>query len=306
MGLRGREAQGQSASDPDRVGTTARRIGCMAVTVAVIAVVMGLTSGGATGATPTSVRATSGAAPTPTSVKAFMTLYGFVDNSPPGAGIAHPCVHSQAGGTGTYADPITFATDVAELGWCAIIYVPYMERYFIHEDECSECDRDWNSSHLFRFDMWAGGDSSSLTAPERRALIGCERTWTRANSSADPANPAILVNPQPDLAVTTNPIFSPPTSCWSPITISNTGKQTSYLNTGPVKLPVAAADTAPGQTLAFSAVGLPNGLSIDPLSGLVSVTPAVKGSSRVTVTASDTYNSATIRFVWVVKSQRRH
>ena len=73
-----------------------------------------------------------------------MTLYGYVDNSPPGTDIAHPCGTRQgAGGTGTYADPITFATDVQEMAWCQVIYVPYMERYFIHEDECSECDHDW-------------------------------------------------------------------------------------------------------------------------------------------------------------------
>ena len=106
--------------------------------------------------------------------------------------------------------------------------------------------------------------------------------------------------------MTTDRIFSPPISCWSPITISNPGKQTTFLNGGPVKLPIAAADTAPGQALSFSAVGLPNGLSINPSSGLISGTPAVKVSSRVTATASDTYKSASMRFVWVVRSQRRH
>ena len=99
-------------------------------------------------------------------VQAFMTLYGYVDNSPPGAGIAHPCIHQEAGGSGTYADPITFATDASELPWCEIVYVPYMERYFIHEDECSECDHDWRKLHKYRFDMWAGGDAG-ITAQAR-------------------------------------------------------------------------------------------------------------------------------------------
>src|SRR5262249_10264951 len=39
----------------------------------------------------------------------FMTFYGFHDNSPPGIDIAHPVIHSGAGGKGTFADPITFA-----------------------------------------------------------------------------------------------------------------------------------------------------------------------------------------------------
>jgi hypothetical protein len=149
-------------------------------------------------------------------VTAFMTLYGYVDNSPPGTDIAHPCSSRQgAGGTGTYADPITFATDVSELPWCQIIYVPYMERYFIHEDECSQCDHDWKKFHLYRFDMWAGGDAASLHQPERGALLRCERTWTRGNSIKDPDNPTITIDPPSDLPVVTTPIFSPPTTCWN-------------------------------------------------------------------------------------------
>ncbi|HXQ58526.1 MAG TPA: hypothetical protein VN799_00460, partial [Acidimicrobiales bacterium] len=144
-----------------------------------------------------------------------MTLYGYADNSPPGTAIAHPCgSRTGAGGTGTYADPVTFATDVKELPWCEIIYVPYMERYFIHEDECSECDRGWKTSHLYRFDMWAGGDAASVHQPERRALLRCESNWTRADSLKDKNNPTITLDPPSDLPVTTTPIFSPPGTCW--------------------------------------------------------------------------------------------
>jgi hypothetical protein len=150
-----------------------------------------------------------------TNVQAFMTLYGYVDNSPPGTDIAHPCIHASAGGTGTYENPITFATDVNELGWCQIIYVPYMKRYFIHEDECSQCDTNWKKLHKYRFDMWAGGDAQSLHQPEKRALLQCESTWTRGNSIKDPNNPVVTIDPPANLPVTTAPIFSPPTSCWN-------------------------------------------------------------------------------------------
>ena len=148
-------------------------------------------------------------------VQAFMTLYGWVDNSPPGPGIAHPCLHPRAGGRGTFTDPVTFATDVLESPWCQVIYVPYMKRYFVHEDECSECDVDWNRLHKYRFDMWAGGDARSLHPPERGALLRCESKWTRGNSINDPANPTVVVDPPPNLPVTTTPIFSPPTTCRS-------------------------------------------------------------------------------------------
>ncbi|MGH9016844.1 MAG: discoidin domain-containing protein, partial [Acidimicrobiales bacterium] len=167
------------------------------------------TAGPAGAGTPKATQPTAG------TVQAFMTLYGYVDNSPPGTDIAHPCLHSQAGGTGTYADPITFATDIKELPWCEIIYVPYMERYFIHEDECSECDHDWTRFQKYRFDMWAGGDAASRHRPEKRALLRCESTWTRGNSIKDPDNPTITLDPASDLPVTTAPIFSPPGTCWS-------------------------------------------------------------------------------------------
>jgi hypothetical protein len=232
-----------------------------------------------------------------------MTLYGYVDNSPPGTVIAHPCIHSGAGGRGTFDDPVTFATDVHELPWCKVIYVPYMERYFIHEDECSECDTDWAQRHLYRFDMWAGGDAASLHQPERRALLQCEDTWTRANSATDPNNPMIIVNPPPNLAVTTDPIFSPPTSCWQPIVLTNPGNQTTASN--PFDVQIRGVDTSPDRTLQYRAAGLPGGLSIDATSGLISGTPTVRQHTHVVATASDTYNSVSIGFRWTVESGTR-
>jgi hypothetical protein len=161
------------------------------------------------------VTATGASTGASTSVQAFMTLYGFVDNSPPGTGIAHPCIHQTAGGTGTFADPVTFATDVNELGWCRTIYVAYMKRYFIHEDECSECDKNWNRLHKYRFDMWAGGDANSRHRPEKRALLRCENTWTRGSSINDPNNPVVMIDPPPGLPVTIAAVFSPPKTCWN-------------------------------------------------------------------------------------------
>jgi len=238
-----------------------------------------------------------------TNVSAFMTLYGWADNSPPGPGIAHPCLHASAGGTGTFADPITFATDVSEVPWCGVIYVPYMQRYFIHEDECSECDRDWNNLHLYRFDMWAGGDAQSTHSPERRALLRCESTWTKANTVTDPNNPSIVVDPAAGLPVTTAPIFSPTTGCWSgPIAVTNPGRQVGVVGV-PVGLQVQAVDSDVGQTAAYRATGLPAGLSIDAASGLVSGVPSARARRTVTVSVSDATNSSAVTFTWLI---RRH
>jgi hypothetical protein len=190
-------------------------LGLLAVGLVLFAIPTTATAGTAPAAS-VSASPASRTTGTPEMVQAFMTLYGYVDNSPPGRDIAHPCgARKGAGGTGTYADPITFATDVHELPWCTIIYVPYMERYFIHEDECSECDYDWKNLQKYRFDMWAGGDKASRHQPEKRALLQCEDTWTRGNSINDRNNPTITINPPDGLLVTTAPIFSPPTSCWA-------------------------------------------------------------------------------------------
>ena len=89
-----------------------------------------------------------------------------------------------------------------------------MKRYFIHEDECVECDHDWARLHKYRFDMWAGGDAASVHDPERAALFACESTWTRGNSINDPKNPTITINPKAGLPVTTARIFTPPKTCW--------------------------------------------------------------------------------------------
>ena len=244
---------------------------------------------------------------TPSQVTAFMTLYGYADNSPPGTDIAHGCIHSGAAGTGTYDDPITFATDVAELPWCTVIYVPYMRRYFIHEDECSECDADWARYGLYRFDMWAGGDASSTRQPEKRALLRCESTWTRANSISDPNNPTIEIDPPPGLPVTDAPIFSysptsPTRGCWTgAVVVTNPGRQQSARGSATVLQMQAQSTVSPPQTLSYSATNLPAGLSIDPAAGTIAGTPSSTGRRKVTVTVSDSVDSASATFVWAVK-----
>jgi hypothetical protein len=145
-----------------------------------------------------SAKSTSG----PRSVSDYVTFYGWVDNSPPGAGIAHPCIHQEAGGVGTYGDPVTFAEPIDLHGpWCQIIYVPFLKKYFIHEDQCHPCGRV-NTKHV---DLWMGGDKNSTKQPEKRALLHCEDEWTRHST--------VILNPPSTEPVDTTPLFTPPTTC---------------------------------------------------------------------------------------------
>ena len=91
------------------------------------------------------------------------------------------------------------------------------------------------------------------------------------------------------------------TSTGNTVTVANPGSQTGTVGTA-ASLQVSATDSASGQTLTYSATGLPAGLSISS-SGLISGTPTTAGTSSVTVTAKDTTGATgTASFSWTVNS----
>ncbi|WP_051452174.1 RICIN domain-containing protein [Actinospica robiniae] len=147
----------------------------------------------------------------------LVTLYGWPDNSPPGNDIAYPksdgnpTIHNAAGGTGTYANPITYATDKSELAVGTIVYYPYLHRYFIMEDDCVECDEDWTGSgpdggpNLYHIDLWIGGQGGNSND-----VINCEDDLTQDSEAA-------IVNPPNNEPVDTTPLFNSSTnSCYNP------------------------------------------------------------------------------------------
>jgi hypothetical protein len=85
------------------------------------------------------------------------------------------------------------------------------------------------------------------------------------------------------------------------VTVTNPGAQTATIGTA-VSKQISATDSAAGQTLTFTATGLPAGLSISS-SGLITGTPTTAGSSSVVVTAKDGTGAAgTAAFSWTVNA----
>jgi hypothetical protein len=131
-----------------------------------------------------------------------VTFYGWPDNG--GADIAFPKVHAKAGGAGTYADPITFATDPDEWPPGTILYLPFLKRYIVMEDSCASCTTDW-AARKYHLHVWVNSDDR---VPMQ--VTACEMSLMRASVDVE-------VNPPADRPVATTPLFDPNTgACVSP------------------------------------------------------------------------------------------
>jgi len=126
-----------------------------------VAACLAISAAVATGAFALAMVSTAGRSPSPAAEPttpvvgelipaAYTTGYTWFDNTPPGSTvISHPVLHSQAGGTGTYADPITLAVghsletgeDVLDYPAGTRFYLPHVRRYFISEDTCGDGPR---------------------------------------------------------------------------------------------------------------------------------------------------------------------
>ena len=96
--------------------------------------------------------------------------------------------------------------------------------------------------------------------------------------------------------------FQSTSSTGNTVTVTNPGSQTGTVGTA-ASLQITATDSASGQTLTYSATGLPTGLSINSSTGLISGTPTTSGSYSVTVTAKDTTGaSGSASFTWTISA----
>jgi len=85
-----------------------------------------------------------------------------------------------------------------------------------------------------------------------------------------------------------------------PVTLASPGPQANLAGQGASAVTLSGTDSTSGQTLTYSATGLPAGLSISS-AGVISGTPTTDGTSTVTVTAKDGNGAyAAQSFVWTV------
>ncbi|WP_244178665.1 putative Ig domain-containing protein [Streptomyces rubellomurinus] len=96
--------------------------------------------------------------------------------------------------------------------------------------------------------------------------------------------------------------FKSGTSTGNTVTVTNPGNQSTTTGSA-ASLQIHASDSASGQTLTYSATGLPTGLSVNSSTGLISGTASTAGSYNVTVTAKDTTNATgSASFTWTVST----
>lgn len=159
------------------------------------------------GTTPSVSPAASGG----TQANVKVTFYGSYDNDPKGSkDISNPVIHQEAGGTGTYADPLTFASPAGTgaYSYGQKIYVPRVQKYFIKEDECAV---SWTAPNgcgaVTMVDLYVGNPSDS------ESVIQCEESLTTSGDIQ------IIVDPPADLPVDPKPIWDQTTgTCMTPKT----------------------------------------------------------------------------------------
>ncbi|KAK5467594.1 hypothetical protein LTS15_000567 [Exophiala xenobiotica] len=131
-----------------------------------------------------------------------MTFFGFPDNDPAGPETAYNCGgrNNIAGGTGTYNDPLTCASDRIEFAQCELFYSPYLKKYLRVEDSCEgdDCNGD-KTNGIAHIDIWTGSSSKD----GGQAQLNCEDDLTPDLSQT------IIRAPQNDLGVDGKPNTDP-------------------------------------------------------------------------------------------------
>ena len=145
-----------------------------------------------------------------TRYRSYVTGYSYWDNTPAAsATIAYPktrygTLHTRAGGTGTYGNPITVAVGHSIVDGVSSprfepgtrFYIPNLRRYFIVEDQCGDgrrpqtrgCWSGYPQDAQNWLDVWVGGAGAGRATSDR-----CMAAITKTVTT--------IINPRPDYAV---------------------------------------------------------------------------------------------------------
>jgi endo-1,4-beta-xylanase len=130
--------------------------------------------------------------------------------------------------------------------------------------------------------------------------VGDADSWIPSAFSGFGAATMFDQNYQPKPAYTAVQTALGGSSTGSTVTVTNPGAQTGAVGTA-ASLQIHATDSASGQTLSYSAAGLPAGLSVNSATGAITGTPTTAGTYNVTVTAADsTGASGSASFTWTI------
>lgn len=130
-----------------------------------------------------------------------ITFYSYHDNNPPGKEIAYPEVHDEAGGRGTYEDPITISVEKSFLKPGTRLYVNDLKKYMIVEDLCGDppCGTHDTNNYI---DVWMNSEEESDT----EAVTQCQYEWTRRTKDGNEPK-QVVIDPRKDLPVSTTAFF---------------------------------------------------------------------------------------------------
>ncbi|MGH8252048.1 MAG: galactose oxidase-like domain-containing protein, partial [Steroidobacteraceae bacterium] len=147
----------------------------------------------------------------------------------------------------------------------------------------------WNMEQRFiELTFQQAGDRLNVQAPARAADAPPGFYMLFVINLA--GTPSIARIARVGIAATPNPAVTPD--------LVNPGNQSGQVGV-PLVLQLAAGDPN-GDTLSFAASGLPPGVGVNPVTGLISGTPAAGGTFNVVASASDGLNSDSETFAWTV------
>lgn len=140
-----------------------------------------------------------------------------------------------------------------------------------------------SSSNYLKYRTWTLTAAKNLYPGSCAEFNAVKAAWNAVSVPAQTADPTC-------------------TTAGNTVTVTNPGSRTGTVGTA-TSLQLTGSSSGAGQTLTWSATGLPAGLSINASTGLVSGTPTTAATSSVTATARDTTGATgSTSFTWTIST----